>query len=183
MSIWQLQAARNAAIDRGVAVSHPDFPDWTIYVRPAHNWNYHFSRAAARIAVSRPDIIGLFDRRARADYVPTPEDQELAAEVDVIAFAEGNIAGWDGVTDERGELLEYSQAAAVLLMQHFRQLYAYLKTFAETADNYPVLTDAAKAGIAAGNSKADCGSYSDHGASTGGRSQSATGGEKARRKR
>lgn len=180
MNYWHIQANRNAAIDRGVAVSHPEFPNWVFYVRPDHGWNYHFSRAAARIAVSRPEIVELFSRLSQPGYIPTPDDQALRYDVELQGFAEGNIAHWENVTDEHGEEIDFTPARAANVFAHFRQLYEFLRDFAAKPENFPALAPATKAALAEGNSAAGSSSSSARGVTIGERSRPATNGAKAR---
>ena len=181
MNFWQLQAERNAAIDRGVSVSVPGFDGWAFFVRPAHAWNHHYARAAVRIAASDIAVIQYLDAAAKPDFVPTAETQALDAAISLRGFVEGNLAGWVGVTGEDGAPLEFTAANASRLMTHFPQIYDFLVRFSREPANYPALSLALKLDIAAGNYKAGCGLSSDHGANTGACSQPATNGGKVRR--
>lgn len=183
MNYWQLQAERNAAIDRGVSVCVPGVEGWTFFVRPKHAWNYHFSRACVRLAASSVDIIEYLQRSAAVDYIPTAEDQELNADMERRAFAEGCLASWQGVTDEAGNDLPFSPANARRVLETFPQIFACLNEFSQKIENYKAISDEAKRELAAGNSKAGCATASDRGESISEHSQSATRGEKARRKK
>lgn len=178
---WKIQAERNAAIDRGVAISVPGFEGWTFYVRPKHAWNYHFSRAAVRVAVSDMRFIDLMERAKEASYVPTAEDQALEALMERRAFAEGCVADWEGVDDENGKLLPFSVPAANRLFDHFPQIFEFLDASSKKIENFKPISDALKLELAAGNSKAGCATSSDHGETSSKPSQPAKRGTEARR--
>lgn len=181
MNFWTKQSARNAALDRGVSVSHPDFPGWLFYVRPTNAWNVHYRRAAMRLALSDPAIGDYLDRVNAPGYVLNAADQELDAQMQRDGFAEGNLGGWEGVTDEDGAPLPFTLANARKLLNHFRQLFDYLDAFSRKPENYPALAEDKKAEIALGNSQPASLSPSEAGGNISNSSLPAKTGEKARR--
>lgn len=166
MNRWQLQAERNAAIDRGVPIIVPGFEGWTFYVRPKHAWNYHFSRAAVRVAASDMRFVEMLERSKAIDYVPTAEDQELEASMERRAFVEGCLASWEGVTGEDGEPLDFDLPNANKLIGFFPQVFAYLNEASMKVENFKPISDALKLELASGNSKAGCDTSSDLGANS-----------------
>lgn len=184
MNYWQMQAERNAAIDRGVPVSVPGFSGWVFYVRPKHAWNYHFARAAARIAAADVSVIQYFDRVAAPAYVPTADDQALGEQIERRAFAEGCLAGWSGVEAEDGSEMPFSLENAHRLLEFFPQIYSALLAASTDITRFKPLSDALKLELAAGNSKAGCDSSLASGGTISAPLQPAeTTGEKARRKK
>lgn len=163
MNYWHRQERRNEIYENGVPVSVPEFEGWTFYVRPLTAWNQLYVAAAARIAQANPEIRDYLKRVEAIGYLPTDEDAALDRRMKRMAFVEGCLVGWEGVTDRNGNLVTPEGAAANEVLAFFPGLLDYLDRFASDVRNFPQLTDDQKADIASGNSKAVSSSASGRG--------------------
>lgn len=180
MNYWEKREAFKRLENEGVEVQVAEYPGWRFRVRQLGAWNPHYARALARVG-QRPEAKALVERENRAGYVATADDQQLNEDMMRDAFAEGCIAGWQGVTDRDGAPLPFTPAAAAELLEHFGDIHRALRGAAMNAANFDPLSEAEKARLAAGNSGRVSASFSGRGATSSPRLPGAKNGSPARR--
>lgn len=93
----------------------------------------------ARSGGNNREYLKIFNRRAKPhkqliDAGKLGEDENTKFMTEV--FAEANLKGWDGVTDENGEVLAYSFENAVKLLTDLPDLFLQLLTKSQDMNNY-----------------------------------------------
>ncbi len=165
----------------GVPFTVPSFPEWTFYVRRFGMWASHYHRAVARIA-AKPENAERIKARLEPGYERTKADTEHEEIMSREAFAEGCIAGWDGVTNEFDVDLVFSPERAAEVLAAFPEIYHELMKFSADAKNFEPPSTAEKEALALGNLPPASNSSTVRGGSTSGSSQAPPRGERARRR-
>ena len=109
--------------DKGVELEFPGGAK--IWVRRAGGQNTAYEKALE--AVMRP-----YRRQIRQNMLEEGKAQELEA----IAYARGVIIDWEGVTDEEGNALEFTEANAIKLFADLPDLFSEVKQQATDLSNF-----------------------------------------------
>lgn len=145
---WQRRQAIAANENAGVRVTPAAYPEWSFLVRRRCSWNADYQRALARIA-ARPDVAAAAARSREGK--PEPGDDALDTAAAREAFAEGCIAGWQGVTDEKGKALPFGVANAAKVLAAFPDIFAELNAVSLDASKFAAPSADAKAEAIEGN--------------------------------
>lgn len=180
MNYWEKRDAFKRLENDGVKIQIEEYPGWYFHVRQSSPWNPHFQRAMVRVA-QRREAQDLVAREKAPGYAATAADQALNEDLTRDAFAEGCIAGWEGVTDREGKPLTYSPAAAAEFLEHFADVYRALLKVASNPAMYAPRTAEQNAKDAAGNLPPASGSNLARGGTSSKRRRAVTGGGRGRR--
>lgn len=152
---WKQRELAAVVESRGLDVIVPGYPEWTFRVRRLCDWNMDYQRALARVSML-PTFAALVAKlRADPNYAANMSEADRDADESMtsIAFADGCLAEWEGVTDCDGKPLSFSAAAAADLLMHFPDIRAHLIKAASDPANFQPMPEAEKAKRARGNSK------------------------------
>lgn len=148
---WALRniEAQNEAKGKWVRAARD--PSWRFLVARLCDWNADYQRAIVRIS-QQPAVVAYLERSKAKGYELTDDDRALDKLMQVMAFGEGCIRGWEGVTGPDGASLEFTPENVTAVLSHFPDILAQLRTFASIAANYQAPSEAVQGELALGNS-------------------------------
>lgn len=150
---WIRREVRARLSTDGAPCVHPDYPEWAFQVRAMDAFNEHWASSVRRVA-AQPEFAELIKRQSAPDYEPDADrrgDEKLRERMHLLAFVEGCIAGWTGVTDRKGKTTRFTVAAAAEVLAAFPDILERVRMFAATPENFKPATIADKGEIIAGN--------------------------------
>lgn len=146
---WTRREQLERTAKAGAPYVHADWPEWTLYVRPANRFNSDWATHAERLR-KLPEFAALADRERADGYVQTAGDKAIADQFHLDLFAAAGVAGWT-VTDRKGKPLPLSPANVLAVFEAFPEIAAGAMAFSATPSNFAVPSKDDKLAAVEGN--------------------------------